>query len=102
MCHITNSRRFVHGHGPGLEIHRSDGTSSAGNWTVTPERVLGPRFQARFAAAYQAELETFIVDLRDRKTFEPSGVDGLEALLIAEAATKSARTGMMVVPETVG
>lgn len=102
LCHITNSRRCVYGHGPRLEIHGSDGTLNAGNWTVTPERVLDPRFQARFAAAYQAELEIFIADLRDGKPFEPSGVDGLEALLIAEAATKSARTGVMAVPETVG
>ena len=101
LCHITNSRRCVYGHGPRLEIHGSDGALKADNWTVTPERVLDPRFQARFAAAYEAELEAFVASLRDGGSLEPSGRDGLEALLIAEAATKSARTGMMVAPELV-
>ena len=101
LCHITNSRRAVHGHGPRLEALGAEGVLRADNWTPTPERVLDPRFQARFAEAYRAELAAFIASLRDGATLEPTGRDGLAALLPAEAATLSARTGDAVTPEKV-
>ena len=98
LCQIVNSRRAVYGHGPRLELHGSAGRLSADNWTETREAQVGIHFQARFAHAYQAELDAFITALESGGALSPDGTDGLAALLLAEAATESALTGRTVTP----
>ncbi len=98
LCQIVNSRRAVYGHGPRLELHGSAGRLSADNWTETREAQAGIHFQARFAHAYQAELDAFITALESGGALSPDGTDGLAALLLAEAATESALTGRTVTP----
>ena len=98
LCHIANSRRCIYGHGPRLAIHGSEGALEADNWTRTAEPVLDTKFQARFASAYQAELEYFALSLKGGKSLEPSGKDGLAALKVAEAATRAATSGKTIDP----
>ena len=50
----------------------------------------------RYVAAYANEINAFIAALGGREGGIPVGRDGLNALLIAEAALESARTGMAV------
>jgi myo-inositol 2-dehydrogenase/D-chiro-inositol 1-dehydrogenase len=56
-----------------------------------------PFFLERYASAYRAELDAFIDAVRDGDEADPSGEDGLAALLLADAATHSARTGERIV-----
>ena len=46
--------------------------------------------------AYRAELDAFVAAVLDGKPAAPTGEDGLKALLLADAATESARTGRPV------
>ena len=55
-----------------------------------------PFFLERYAAAYQAELDAFIGMVLDGGTDVPGGTDGLISLVLADAATESARTGRPV------
>jgi myo-inositol 2-dehydrogenase/D-chiro-inositol 1-dehydrogenase len=55
-----------------------------------------PFFLERYAAAYRAELDAFITAVIGRKAPRPDGADGLKALLLADAATRSAQTGHAV------
>jgi myo-inositol 2-dehydrogenase/D-chiro-inositol 1-dehydrogenase len=55
-----------------------------------------PFFLERYAAAYRAELEAFITAVTSGQAPRPNGTDGLKALLLADAATRSAQTGQAV------
>ena len=50
-------------------------------------------FLERYAAAYRAELDAFVTACRDKRAPSPSGLDGLKAQILADAATESRRTG---------
>jgi len=50
----------------------------------------------RYTAAYQAEISTFVAAVTSGAPLTPSGEDGLKALLIADAATLSAREKRVV------
>ena len=50
----------------------------------------------RYIAAYDNEINAFIAALGGETGGIPTGVDGLNALLIAEAALESAKTGRAV------
>ena len=52
-----------------------------------------PFFLERYAEAYRAELGSFISAVEQGKAPIPDGEDGLKALLLADAATHSAKTG---------
>jgi myo-inositol 2-dehydrogenase/D-chiro-inositol 1-dehydrogenase len=106
LCQITNSRRSNYGYDQRIEAHGSLGLLRAGNMTATTVERAGPDgtttdaalpfFLERYAAAYRAELEAFVTAVRDGVPPAPTGADGLRALLLADAATESARTGRPV------
>ena len=103
---ISNSRRAVYGYDQRIEIHGSDGMAAAQNeYPVNIEVAtaagyarppLHDFFMTRYVAAYANEIDAFIALMTDSVSTVPTGQDGLNALLIADAALKSARTGQAV------
>lgn len=103
---ITNSRRATYGYDQRIEVHGSKGMLRAGNVHMTTvESATASGFNAdviqnffidRYVAAYAAEVNTFIDAMASGKTPTPSGIDGLQAQRLAEAATKSRQTGEVV------
>ena len=103
MCQISNTRRAVYGYDQRIEVFGSKGMLRAGNVTpTTVERSGGdatcgdnpwPNFQTRYAAAYAAELSSFINSVERRKPSEVPPEDSRRVLLLCEAAQKSAITG---------
>ncbi|MFT5134031.1 MAG: myo-inositol 2-dehydrogenase/D-chiro-inositol 1-dehydrogenase [Polaribacter sp.] len=112
LAQIVNSRRASYGYDQRIEIHGSKGMLEARNVnesTVTSHTetgVNGPKplhfFLERYEAAYRAELDTFIRSLNDETVSFPSMQDGLQALLIAEAAMLSYQQGRSVKISEIG
>lgn len=106
ICQISNSRRATYGYDQRIEVHGSAGLLSAENvraTTVEEANATGYRrdplldfFMTRYIAAYQAEISTFVAAVTSGAPLTPSGDDGLKALLIADAATLSAREKRVV------
>ncbi len=106
ICQISNSRRATYGYDQRIEAHGAKGLLRAGNVTpTTVELATGagfttdpvlPFFLERYAAAYRAELDTFIAAVEGRQSPKPDGEDGLKALLLADAATELASSGQTV------
>ena len=103
---ISNSRRAVYGYDQRVEIHGSAGMVAAENehpvqielatvdgYTRPP---LHDFFVTRYVAAYANEINAFIAALCGNAAGIPVGRDGLNALLIAEAALASAQSGKAV------
>ena len=102
LCQISNSRRAVYGYDQRIEAHGAAGMLRAGNVTAstvehasaagfTTDPAL-PFFLERYAAAYRAELDAFVTAISGGESAYPNGDDGLAALVLADAATLSART----------
>jgi myo-inositol 2-dehydrogenase / D-chiro-inositol 1-dehydrogenase len=53
-------------------------------------------FITRYTAAYRNEIATFIAGVASKTPQSPSGEDGLKALLLADAALESVKTGRVV------
>ncbi len=112
LAQIVNSRRASYGYDQRIEIHGSKGMLEARNInesTVTSHTdagINGPKplhfFLERYEAAYRAELDTFIRSLNDETVSYPSMQDGLQALLIAEAAMLSYQQGRSVKVSEIG
>jgi myo-inositol 2-dehydrogenase / D-chiro-inositol 1-dehydrogenase len=106
MCQISNTRRAVYGYDQRIEVFGSKGMLRAGNLTPTTVERSGaestcadnpwPNFQTRYAAAYAAELSSFIGSVERRKPAEVRPEDSRQVLLLAEAAQQSARSGKPV------
>jgi len=106
LAQISNSRRAAYGYDQRIEAHGASGMLRADNMTATSVEHAGaggfttdpalPFFLERYAAAYRAELEVFLDAAEGGATASPSGADGLAALLLADAATESARSGQPV------
>ncbi len=106
MCQISNTRRAVYGYDQRIEVFGSKGMLRAGNLTPTTVECSGststsgdnpwPSFQTRYAAAYAAELSSFINSVERRKPSEVPPEDSRRVLLLCEAAKKSATTGQPV------
>jgi myo-inositol 2-dehydrogenase / D-chiro-inositol 1-dehydrogenase len=106
LCHINNTRRAVYGYDQRIEVHGSKGLLRAEN--VGPSSVERfdaaggradspwPNFQTRYAAAYAAELDSFIRSVEQGQPPEVGPRDGRAVLLLAEAAEQSRRTGKPV------
>ncbi|MCW3475336.1 inositol 2-dehydrogenase [Limobrevibacterium gyesilva] len=102
LCQISNSRRATYGYDQRIEAHGAGGLLRAGNVTATTVELATARgfstdpalpfFLERYAAAYGAELDAFITAVTTGTRPRPDGEDGLKALLLADAATESART----------
>ena len=112
---ISNSRRASYGYDQRLEIHGSLGMAAAENESpvrievATADGYMRPPlhdfFMTRYIAAYANEINAFIsaVDgtaVGDEAVGIPTGIDGLNALLIAEAALESANSGRLVTIES--
>lgn len=106
IAHIANSRRAAYGYDQRIEVHGSKGGLKAGNRTATTVEhgsAAGfssdpalPFFLERYADAYRLEMDAFVAAVTGRKAPNPSGEDGLKALVLADAATLSAKTGRNV------
>jgi len=104
---IVNSRHCATGYDQRLEAFGPLGALEAVNHTATAVRsstattsaASGPYldfFLQRYAAAYTRELEHFIASIREGTAPSPSLADGRAALVLADAATRSATTGERV------
>lgn len=103
---IRNSRRAVYGHEQRLEVLGSEGmlqvgnvlentvvkSTSAGSLSARPELF----FLERYMRAYEAEWRAFVEAVEQGSPMPVTLQDGVNALLVAEAATLSARLGRAV------
>jgi myo-inositol 2-dehydrogenase/D-chiro-inositol 1-dehydrogenase len=106
ICQISNSRRATYGYDQRIEVHGSKGMVSAENVRETTVEVAdasGYRrdpllnfFMTRYTAAYAAEIGDFVAAIEKGGALTPSGDDGLAALLIADAAVESVKSGKAV------
>ena len=99
VCTIDNSRQARYGYDQRLEVFGSNGCLLAAN--NTPTRVslwneYGQQndrphyfFLERYRDSYIAEMQDFVDAIRHRRPASVSGVDGLQAVLLAQAARKS-------------
>jgi len=108
---IKNSRRAVYGYDQRVELLGSEGLQSAGNVienTVvksTKDGVVSAKpeffFLERYMRAYAAEWAAFVGAVTGSGVVPVSLDDGVNALALAEAATRSAKSGMAVEVATV-
>lgn len=103
---ITNSRRASFGYDQRMEVHGSLGSLRTENVplnTLVLERSEGVRreppmhfFIDRYADAYRLEWQHFIDVLNGKCSPSASGLDGQRALIIADAAYESLKTGARI------
>jgi myo-inositol 2-dehydrogenase / D-chiro-inositol 1-dehydrogenase len=104
---ITNSRRATYGYDQRMEVHGSKGMIHAKNIHNTTVEILSAEgykaepiqnfFLERYGAAYANELNSFIAAVESgNRSPRPSGFDGLQAQILADAATESWKTGKPV------
>lgn len=103
---ISNSRRATYGYDQRIEAHGSKGMVGAENQRPVSIEVangsgytrppLHDFFMTRYIDAYANEIATFIAAMGKGGKASPSGQDGLAALLLADAALESAKTGKAV------
>jgi myo-inositol 2-dehydrogenase/D-chiro-inositol 1-dehydrogenase len=103
MCHINNSRRAAYGYDQRIEVFGAKGSLRAENVGATTVEHFSARgtvadrpldfFLERYAAAYRAELAAFVAALAKRQPMPVGARDGRQALLLAEAALRSLKTG---------
>ena len=106
LAQISNSRRASYGYDQRIEVHGSLGMARAENvyeHTAEVATAEGYRraplmnfFLERYMASYLAEVGEFVAAVRDGVPPTPTGLDGLRALLLADAAYESLRTGRRV------
>jgi myo-inositol 2-dehydrogenase / D-chiro-inositol 1-dehydrogenase len=112
LCSITNSRRCAFGYDQRLEAFGERGSLSAVNQLPTSVRFSGALpdgvvhtevappyhnfFLDRYTPAYRAELAAFVTGVEQGGTFSPGFTDGRAALMLADAANESLRTGAAV------
>lgn len=106
LAQITNSRRASYGYDQRVEIHGSKGMLELQNLyessvtAHTESGVTGPKpmhfFLERYESAYRNELDTFVRVLSGEAVNYPSMHDGLQALLLADAALMSYQQGRTV------
>jgi myo-inositol 2-dehydrogenase/D-chiro-inositol 1-dehydrogenase len=106
LCQITNSRRCAFGYDQRIEVFGSAGMVRADNRYATSVERAGARgferepvlnfFLERYAEAYRLELASFIDVLEGRPGMVVSGLDGLRALQLADAAQDSFERGTPV------
>jgi myo-inositol 2-dehydrogenase/D-chiro-inositol 1-dehydrogenase len=106
QCIISNSRRATYGYDQRIEVHGSKGMVAAENQRPVSIEVangsgytrppLHDFFMTRYTEAYANEIASFIAAMTKGKKASPSGKDGLAALVLADAALKSATEGRTV------
>ncbi len=103
---ITNSRRASFGYDQRMEVHGSLGSLRTDNvpaTTLVLERAEGVRrepplnfFIERYQDAYRLEWQHFVDVLHGKCAPLVTGIDGQKALLIADAAYESLKTGRRI------
>ncbi|MEM9733336.1 MAG: inositol 2-dehydrogenase [Pseudomonadota bacterium] len=93
---ITNSRRATYGYDQRVEVFGSKGMAQAHNQRPTSVEIstqtgsmrppVQDFFMSRYAQAYETEIGHFVTCLMENKAMDPTGEDGLKALLLADAA----------------
>ena len=106
LAHIDNSRRAAYGYDQRVEAFGQKGMLQANNPTptalvaTTDAGRTGDKpfhfFLERYAAAYRAELEHFLAVVGGAAAPAVTGEDGRRALILADAANQSLRTGRVV------
>ncbi len=106
LAHINNSRRAAYGYDQRIEVHGAKGRLLAGNQTPTTVELADANavsadkplhfFLERYAAAYRIELATFVDAVVNQRPLPVTVEDGRQAIVLAEAAAKSLRTGRSV------
>ncbi|MBU1312897.1 MAG: inositol 2-dehydrogenase [Alphaproteobacteria bacterium] len=105
-CTISNSRRATYGYDQRVEVHGSRGMICVENQRpVTVELAtaagfsrpaLHDFFMTRYVEAYAAEIAAFVSVVKNGVSPSPGGEDGLRALMLADAALRSASQGVVV------
>jgi myo-inositol 2-dehydrogenase/D-chiro-inositol 1-dehydrogenase len=103
---IDNSRKAVYGYDQRVEAFGSKGGAQAFNEKPTNVEVSTADgvctdkplyfFLERYMGSFAQELQDFVTAVTEDKEPPVTGIDGLEALYIAIAATESAKTGKPV------
>jgi myo-inositol 2-dehydrogenase / D-chiro-inositol 1-dehydrogenase len=107
LCLINNSRRAVYGFDQRIEVFGSKGMLQTANqmesgllrWsndgTAQQDR-LKLFFLERYADSFRTELDDFLDAVREGRQPSVTGEDGRKALILADAAQRSAETGKAV------
>ncbi len=103
---ISNSRRATYGYDQRIEVHGSKGAVAAENQRPVSIEIanasgytrppLHDFFMTRYTEAYAREISEFIDAVESKAPARPSGLDGLIALALADAAVKSVQEGRAV------
>ncbi len=107
LCQIVNSRRCSFGYDQRLEAFGAEGMLAAGNQTATSVRRSGAAgtetappyltfFLDRYAVAYRAELDHLVSCVEQGTAPSPGFADGRAALVLADAADESLKSGRAV------
>lgn len=106
ICQISNSRRAAYGYDQRVEVHGARGMLRAENQlesTVEIATEAGFRrdpaqhfFLERYEAAYLAEMHGFVAAATGEGDADPGILDGLQAQIMADAATASRESGQPV------
>jgi len=106
LCQIANTRRAVYGYDQRIEVLGSKGGISADNVVestvvfsgadaVVSDKPL-PFFLQRYAEAYRRELGHFITAVSSGTAPLVGAKEGIRALVLADAAGESARSGRAI------
>jgi myo-inositol 2-dehydrogenase/D-chiro-inositol 1-dehydrogenase len=104
---ITNSRHSAYGYDQRIEAFGAGGLLQVGNIGPTVVRAYGAEsvegtapyhsfFLERYTEAYRLELAAFVEAIRGRPSSSPGFEDGRAALVLADAALRSAAEGVSV------
>ena len=106
IVYIDNSREAVYGYDQRAEVFGSKGSMESQNdlpHTAVfsgKEGMLAEKplyfFLERYNEAYIAEMKAFVTAIKEGKDVPVVGIDGLNSVLIAEAALESLKTGKSV------
>ena len=107
LCQIVNSRRCSFGYDQRVEAFGAEAMLSVGNQSATSVRRSGASgtetaqpylnfFLDRYADAYRAELDHLVGCIEGATAASPGFADGRAALVLADAANESLRTGRAV------
>ncbi len=106
LCHINNSRRAVYGYDQRVEAFGRNGMLCSDNLrptslirygkTSTTRDPLLHFFLERYQQSYRAELDDFIDAVEQGRNTSVTFEDGRRALLLADAAEQSLRTGTAI------
>lgn len=106
ICQISNSRRASYGYDQRIEVHGAKGMLRAENILETSVEVATEEgfrraptmnfFLERYEAAYTTEMKAFIEFVASGTAPNPSIQDGLQAQILADAATHAQQTGQPV------